>query len=146
MSELNFPTKLIRLTKATFTIVMCCVKIINDCFEPDKRIKTGRRIICAALQCRAGSYRTTSKPTNNRHNLQQRNTTTCNNKNKNICFRPGMKGRFGTWGKAWILATKHFKVVKEFVYLGSLMTPTNDVSLEIQLRIQTANRYCFGLR
>jgi hypothetical protein len=34
MSELNFPTKLIRLTKATLTILMCCVKIQNDCFEP----------------------------------------------------------------------------------------------------------------
>jgi hypothetical protein len=33
MSELNFPTKLIRLTKATLTIVTCCVKIQNDCFE-----------------------------------------------------------------------------------------------------------------
>jgi hypothetical protein len=29
-------------------------------------------------------------------------------------------------------------VVKEFVYLGSLTTPTNDVSLEIKRRIQTA--------
>jgi hypothetical protein len=34
MSELNFPTKLIRLTKATFTTVTCCVKIQNDCSEP----------------------------------------------------------------------------------------------------------------
>jgi hypothetical protein len=33
MSELNFPTKLIRLTKATLTTVTCCVKIQNDCFE-----------------------------------------------------------------------------------------------------------------
>jgi hypothetical protein len=34
------------------------------------KIKTGRRIIYAdAFQCRAGSYCTTSKPTNNRHNL-----------------------------------------------------------------------------
>jgi hypothetical protein len=32
-SELNFPTKLIRLTKATLTIVTCCVKIQNDCSE-----------------------------------------------------------------------------------------------------------------
>jgi hypothetical protein len=32
ISELNFPTKLIRLPKATLTIVMCCcVKIQNDC-------------------------------------------------------------------------------------------------------------------
>jgi hypothetical protein len=37
-------------------------------------------------------------------------------------------------------------VVKEFVYLGSLMTPTNVVSLEIQRRLQTANRWFFGLR
>jgi hypothetical protein len=74
MSELNFPTKLIRLTKATLTIVTCCVKIQNDCSESFEtrllRIKTGRRIIYSVFQCRAGSYRTTSKPTNNRHNLQ----------------------------------------------------------------------------
>jgi hypothetical protein len=31
MSELNFPTKLIRLTKATLTIVIYCVKIQNKC-------------------------------------------------------------------------------------------------------------------
>jgi hypothetical protein len=45
-----------------------------------------------------------------------------------------------------IRGDKHFEVVKEFVYLGSLMTPTNDMSLEIQRRIQTANRCFFGLR
>jgi hypothetical protein len=39
-----------------------------------------------------------------------------------------------------------FEVVKEFVYLGSLMTPTNDVSLEIQRRIQAANRCFLGLQ
>jgi hypothetical protein len=33
MSEFNFPTKLIRLTKATITIVTCCVKIQNNCSE-----------------------------------------------------------------------------------------------------------------
>jgi hypothetical protein len=32
-SELNFPTRLIRLTKATLTNVTCCVKIQNDCSE-----------------------------------------------------------------------------------------------------------------
>jgi hypothetical protein len=36
------------------------------------------------------------------------------------------------------IGEKHFEVVKAFVYLGSLMTPTNDESLEIQRRIQTA--------
>jgi hypothetical protein len=45
------------------------------------------------------------------------------------------------------IGDKHFEVVKEFVYLiGSLMTPTIDVSLEKQRRIQTANRSFFGLR
>jgi hypothetical protein len=34
-------------------------------------------------------------------------------------------------GQSVAIDDKHFEVVKEFVYLGSLMTPTNDVSLEI---------------
>jgi hypothetical protein len=37
------------------------------------------------------------------------------------------------------IGDKDFEVLKECVYLGSLMTPTNHVSLEIQRRIQTAN-------
>jgi hypothetical protein len=43
-------------------------------------------------------------------------------------------------GQSVAIGDKHFEVVKEFVYfyLGSLMTPTNDVSLAIQRRIQTA--------
>jgi hypothetical protein len=44
MSELNFPTKLIRLTKATLTIVTCCVKKQNDCsksFEIRQGLKQG---------------------------------------------------------------------------------------------------------
>jgi hypothetical protein len=49
-------------------------------------------------------------------------------------------------GQGVAIGDKHLEVVKEIVYLGSLMTPTNDVSLEIQLRIQTANRCFFGLR
>jgi hypothetical protein len=49
-------------------------------------------------------------------------------------------------GQSVAIGDKHFEVVKEFVYLESLMTPTNDVSLEIQRRIQTANRSFFGLR
>jgi hypothetical protein len=43
------------------------------------------------------------------------------------------------------ITKKHFEVVKKCVYLGSLMTPTNDVSLEIQWRLQTANRCFFRL-
>jgi hypothetical protein len=49
-------------------------------------------------------------------------------------------------GQSVAIGDKHFEVVKEFVYLGSLMTPTNDVSLEIQRRIQTVNKCFFGLR
>jgi hypothetical protein len=49
-------------------------------------------------------------------------------------------------GQSVAIGDKHFEVVKEFLYLGSLMTPTNDVSLEIQRGIQTANRCFFGLR
>jgi hypothetical protein len=44
MSELNFPTKLIRLTKVTLTIVTCCVKIQNHCsesFETRQRLRQG---------------------------------------------------------------------------------------------------------
>jgi hypothetical protein len=49
-------------------------------------------------------------------------------------------------GQSLAIGDKHFEVVKEYVYLGSLMTPTNDVSLEIQRRVQTANRCFSGLR
>jgi hypothetical protein len=44
ISELKFPTKLIRLTKTTLTIVTCCVKIRNDSsepFEPRKELRKG---------------------------------------------------------------------------------------------------------
>jgi hypothetical protein len=49
-------------------------------------------------------------------------------------------------GQSVAIGDKHFEVVKEFVYLWSLMIPTNDVSVEIQQRIKTANRCFFGLR
>jgi hypothetical protein len=49
-------------------------------------------------------------------------------------------------GQSVAIGDKHFEIVKKFVYLGSLMTQTNDVRLEKQRRIQTANRCFFGLR
>jgi hypothetical protein len=49
-------------------------------------------------------------------------------------------------GQSVAIGEKHFEVAKKIVYLGSLMTPTNAVSLEIQRRIQTANKCFFGLR
>jgi hypothetical protein len=49
-------------------------------------------------------------------------------------------------GQSVAIGEKQFEIVEEFVHLESLMTPANDVSLEIQRRIQTANRCFFGLR
>jgi hypothetical protein len=66
--ELNFPTKLIRLTKTTLSIVMCCVKIQNDCsesFETRQGLRQGDVISMLLFE-----------PTNNRHNIKHRNTTT----------------------------------------------------------------------
>jgi hypothetical protein len=48
-------------------------------------------------------------------------------------------------GQSVAIGDKHFEVVKECVYLGSLIIPTKYVSLGIQRRIQTANRCFFGL-
>jgi hypothetical protein len=36
---------------------------------------------------------------------------------------------------------RNFEVLNEFVYLGALVPPKNDVGLKIERRIQTANRY-----
>jgi hypothetical protein len=120
----------------------------------------------------------TSKPTNNRHNLQQRNTTTriydidivgrsqsavrdaylalegeaaevglkINEQKTKYMIAAQYDRMIRDEGQSVAIDDKHFEVVKEFVYLGSLMTPMNDVSLEIQQRMQTANRCFFGLR
>jgi hypothetical protein len=42
-------------------------------------------------------------------------------------------------GQSVVIGNKLFEVVKEFLYLGSLMTPTNDVSLEIGASSDCAN-------
>jgi hypothetical protein len=60
MSELNFPTKLICLTKATPTILTCCVKIQNDCsksFENRQGLRQGYLLSSLSLMsCRKLSY------------------------------------------------------------------------------------------
>jgi hypothetical protein len=145
--------------------------------KPDTRIKTGRRFIFAAFQCRAGSYRTTRKPTNNRHNLQKetqllayaddidivgRSQSAVRNAYYLALEREAAKVEFKIneqktkymigpgiirdVGQSVVIGDYHFEVVKEFVYLGSLMTPVNDVSLEVQRIIHTANRCFFKLR
>jgi hypothetical protein len=46
-------------------------------------------------------------------------------------------------GQTVAFGDKNFEVVNEFVYLGAFVTPKNDVGLEIQRLILTANRcYC----
>jgi hypothetical protein len=45
-------------------------------------------------------------------------------------------------GQSVEIGDKHFEVIKEYVDLRSLRPSTNDVSLEIQQRMQTADR-CF---
>jgi hypothetical protein len=79
MSELNFPTQLIHLTKAILTIVTCCVKIHNDCSEPfetRQRLRQGdvfSTLVCKVVRKLSHDEQTYKKPG---HNLQQRNTTT----------------------------------------------------------------------
>jgi hypothetical protein len=45
-------------------------------------------------------------------------------------------------GHTMAFGDKNFEVVNEIVYLGAVVTPKNDVGLEIQRRVQTANK-CF---
>jgi hypothetical protein len=55
---LNYPTKLIRLTKATLTIVTCCVKIQNDSSEPFETRQGLRQgdVLLLYLRCFSMSY------------------------------------------------------------------------------------------
>jgi hypothetical protein len=49
-------------------------------------------------------------------------------------------------GQTVAFGEENFEVVNEFVYLGAVVTPKNDVGLEIQRRIQAAKRCLCGLR
>jgi hypothetical protein len=142
ISELNFPTKLIRLTKAKLTFLTCCVKIQNDCsesFETRQGLRQGDVLSTLLLNVvlEAIVWRT---------NLQT--TGTIYNKEKHILAydddidiigrsqsavrdahlalereaakvglnineqNTGRIGRFVTWGKAWLLATNTLKSSK----------------------------------
>jgi hypothetical protein len=177
MSELNFLTKLIRLTKATLTIVTCCIKIQNDCSESFGtrqglrqgdvlstllfnvvleviiqttgtiyyketqllayaddidivgRSQSAVRDAYLALEGEAAKVGLKINEQKTKYMIAARNDRTIRD-----------------MGQSVAIGDKHFEVVKEFVYLGSLMTPKDDVSLEIQRRIQTENNCFFGLR
>jgi hypothetical protein len=183
MSELNFPTKLIRVTKATLTIVTCCVKIQNDCsesFETRHGLRQGD-VLSTLL------FNVVLEVIVRRANLQT--TGTIYNKETQLlayaddildivgrsqsAVRDAYLALEGEAAKIGLkineqktkymiaaqndrtirdveqsvaIGDTHFEFVKEFVYQESLITQTNDVSLEIQRRIQTANRFFFGLR
>jgi hypothetical protein len=177
-SELNFPTKLIRLTKTTHTIVTCCVKIQNECsesFETRQGLRQGD-VLSTLL------FNVMVEVIVRRANLQTAGTI-YNKETQLLTFADDIdivdRSQSAVWdaylalegeaakvglkineqktkyliaarndrtirdvGQSVAIGDKHFEVVKEFVYLRSLMTPTNDVSLEIQQRNHTANR-CF---
>jgi hypothetical protein len=182
MSELNFPTKLIRLTKAPLTIVTCCVKIQNDCtesFETRQGLRQGNELSTLL-------FNVVLEVIERRANLQT-DGTIYNKETQLLAYADDIdivdRSQSAVWdaylalkgeaakvglnineqkmkymivarndrtirdvGQCVAIGDKHFEVVKEFEYLGSLMTPTNDMSLEIQRRIQTANRCFIGLR
>jgi hypothetical protein len=57
------------------------------------------------------------------------------NKTKNM-IAAGNNRTIRDVGQSVAFGDKTFEVVKEFVYLGSLVTPNNGVSLEIQRRLK----------
>jgi hypothetical protein len=171
MSRLNFPTKLIRLNKATLTIVMCCAKIQNDCsksFETRQELRQGDVLsmllfnIVLEVIVRRANLQTTGTIYNKKIQLlayaddidivgrSQSAVRHAYLALEGEAVKVGLKineqktkhmiaarndSMIRDVGKSMAIGDKNFEVVKEFVYQGSLMTPTNDVSLEIQKRI-----------
>jgi hypothetical protein len=73
MSELNFPTKLIRLTKTTLTIVKCCVKIQNgfsESFETRQGLRQGDLLstLLWKLSYDEQTYKQPAQSTTKKHN------------------------------------------------------------------------------
>jgi hypothetical protein len=174
--------KLIHLTRATLTIVTCCVKIQNDCsesFETRQGLRQGDVLytllfnVVLEVIVRRTNLQTTGTIYNKETQLlayaddidivgrSQSAVQDAYLALKGEAAKVGLKineqktkyliaarndRTIRDVGQSVAIGDKHFEVVKEFVYLGSLMTPTNDVNLKIQRRIQTANRCFFGLR
>jgi hypothetical protein len=170
MSELNFPTQLKRLTKATLTIVTCCVKIQNECsesFKTRQRLRQGdvlstllfNVVLVLEVIVRRANLQTTGTIYNKETQLLVYADDIDIVGRSQSAVRDAYLALEGKAAKVglkineqktkYMIAARNDRkirdVVKEFVYLGSLMTPTNDVGLEIQRRIQTANRCFFGL-
>jgi hypothetical protein len=182
MLELNFPTNLIRLTKATLTFVMCCVKIQNDCsesFETRQGLRTGDVLTMLLFNfeleviVRQANLQTTGTIYNKETQLiafaddidivgrsqsavqnaylaleraAAKVRSKINEQKTKYMIAARNYRTIRDVGQSMTIGDKHFDIVKELVYLRSLITPTNDISLEIKRRVQTANRCFFGLR
>jgi hypothetical protein len=155
MSELNFPTKLLRLNIATLTIVMCCVKIQNDCsesFETRQELRQGDVLstllfnVVLEVTVRRANLQTTGTIYNKKTQLLAyaddidivgRNQAAVRDAYLALEREVGLKINEQTtkymiaaWndttirdvGQSVAIGNEHVEVVKEFVYLGSLMT------------------------
>jgi hypothetical protein len=77
IAELNLPTKLIRLTKATLTTVKRCGTIQNNCLNPFQiRQGLGHEHVLSTLLFNVvlNAIVTTSKTTNDWHHVQEADT------------------------------------------------------------------------
>ena len=182
MAELNFPTKEIRLFRATLNTVLCCVKIQNDCseyFETRQGLRQGDVLSTLAFNVvleaivRRAKLQTTGTIFNKTTQIlafaddidiigrsqaavreaylaleREANKVglKVNEAKTKYMIAAGNSRTVRDAGQSVVIGDKTFEVVNEFVYLGSLVTSNNDVSLEVQRRIQTANRCFFGLR
>jgi hypothetical protein len=159
MSELNFPTKFKRLTKATLNIVTCCVKIQNDSSESfETRQGLIQRDVLSTLLfnvvlgviVRRANLKTTGTIYNKETQLlayaddidivgrSQSAVRDAYVALEREAAKVGLKINeqktkymIAAWndrtirdvGQNVAIGDKHFQVVKEFVYLVSLMTP-----------------------
>jgi hypothetical protein len=171
MCALNFPSKLISLTKATLTIVMWCVKIQNDCsesFETRQGLRQGD-VLSTLL------FNVVLQVIVRRANLQT--TGTIYNKETQLLAYADDIDIFGrsqsvsrsecllSIGKRssqsrvkineqktkYMIVARNDKTIHDEgkawqLPTNTLKSSTNDVSLEIQREIQTAIRCFFGLR
>jgi hypothetical protein len=134
LSELNFPTKLKRLTKATLTIVTCCVKIQNDCSESfETRQGFRQRDVLSTLL-----FNVVLEVVGQRANLQTTDTI-YNKETHPLAYDDDIDivGRSQS-------AVRPLE--REAAKVGLNYRTIRDVSREIQRRIQFANMCFFGLR
>jgi hypothetical protein len=158
MSELNFPTKLLRLNIATLTIVMCCVKIQNNCsesFETRQGLRQGDILstllfnVVLEVTVRRANLQTTGTIFNketqllayadDRHIVGRSQSAVrdaylalegeaakvglkINEQKTKYMIAARNDKTIGAVEQSVAVGNEHVEVVKEFVYLGSLMT------------------------